>query len=440
MSNLRSVVIVDGVRTPFAKAGSDFAKIRAHELGRVAMRELLERLEITDGVGKKARVKVDEVCVGNVGSPEDAANIARVVAMQGGLHQSIPAYSVHRNCASGMEAIMQGWLKIGTGQADVMIVGGTESMSNMPFIYRPEVVAAFMRIKGAKSLPQRLAAFAKMPWGALLNPIVAIQEGLTDPFCGMNMGQTADLLAKEFGISREDQDRYAVESHRRAVAAQEAGKMADEIVPVGVPNDYRSIVKNDIGPRKGQSMEQLAKLKPFFDRVNGTVTVGNACPITDGAVMIALMSEEKAKAAGYNILGKIRSVAFTGHEPERMGLGPVYASHKALQQAGLGLQQMDVVELNEAFAAQAMAVLKAAGSRDWCKEKLGTDQPLGEIDPAKLNPNGGAIALGHPVGSSGARIVLTALKELKRNGKQFGLSTLCIGGGQGGAVVVERGA
>lgn len=440
MSNLRDVVIVDGVRTPFAKAGSDFSKIRAHELGRAAMRELLERLEITDGVSAKSRVKVDEVCIGNVGSPEDAANIARVVAMQAGLHKSIPGYSVHRNCASGMEAIMQGWLKIATGQAEVMMVGGVESMSNMPFIYRPEVVAAFMRIKGAKTLPQRLAAFAKMPWGALLNPIVAIQEGLTDPFCGMNMGQTADLLAKEFGLSREDQDKFAVESHRKAVAAQENGKLAEEIVPVGVPNDYRSIVKNDVGPRKGQSVEQLAKLKPFFDRVNGTVTVGNACSITDGAAMLALMSEEKARQAGYKILGKIRSVAFTGHEPERMGLGPVYAMNAALKKAGLNFQQMDVLEINEAFAAQVMAVSKAAASREWCKEKLGLDQALGEVDPAKLNPNGGALALGHPVGSSGARIVLTALKELKRNGKQFGIATLCIGGGQGGAVVVERGA
>jgi acetyl-CoA acetyltransferase family protein len=321
-----------------------------------------------------------------------------------------------------------------------MMVGGVESMSNMPFIYRPEVVAAFMRIKGAKTLPQRLAAFWKMPWGSLLNPIVAIQEGLTDPFCGMNMGQTADLLAKEFGITREEQDKFTIESHRKAVTAQENGKLAEEIVPVGVPNDYRAIVKNDVGPRKGQSMEQLAKLKPFFDRVNGTVTVGNACSITDGAVMLALMSEEKAKQAGYKILGKIKSVAFTGHEPERMGLGPVYASHAALKKAGLSFQQMDVLEINEAFAAQVLAVSKAAASRQWCKDKLGIDQALGDVDPAKLNPNGGAIALGHPVGSSGARIVLTALKELKRNGKQYALSTLCIGGGQGGAVVVERGA
>lgn len=438
MADLRSVVIVDGVRTPFVKAGAEFAKIRAHELGRAAMRELVERLEIGDGVGPKARVKVDEVIVGNVGSPEDAANIARVVGMQAGLAKTIPAYSVHRNCASGMEAIMQGWLKIASGQADVTLVGGVESMSNMPLIYRPEAVAFFGRMMKAKTPIQKIMTLLGMPLGAFLNPIVAIQEGLTDPFCGMNMGQTADLLAKEFRISREEQDKFALESHRRAVAAQENGKLAEEIIPVGLPTSYKQIVKQDIGPRKGQTLEQLAKLKPYFDRVNGTVTVGNACPITDGAAMLALMSEEKAKAAGYNILGRIRSVAFTGHEPERMGLGPVYSSYKALQKAGLGLKDMDVVELNEAFSAQAIAVMRASASREWCQEKLGTSEALGEIDPAKMNPNGGAVALGHPVGASGARIVLTALKELKRSGKQFGLATLCIGGGQGGATVVER--
>ena len=438
MADLRSVVIVDGVRTPFVKAGAEFAKIRAHELGRAAMRELVERLEIGDGVGPKARVKVDEVIVGNVGSPEDAANIARVVGMQAGLAKTIPAYSVHRNCASGMEAIMQGWLKIASGQADVTLVGGVESMSNMPLIYRPEAVAFFGRMMKAKTPIQKIMTLLGMPLGAFLNPIVAIQEGLTDPFCGMNMGQTADLLAKEFRITREEQDKFALESHRRAVAAQENGKLAEEIIPVGLPTSYRQIVKQDIGPRKGQTLEQLAKLKPYFDRVNGTVTVGNACPITDGAAMLALMSEERAKAAGYNILGRIRSVAFTGHEPERMGLGPVYSSYKALQKAGLGLKDMDVVELNEAFSAQAIAVMRASASREWCQEKLGTSEALGEIDPAKMNPNGGAVALGHPVGASGARIVLAALKELKRSGKQFGLATLCIGGGQGGATVVER--
>ncbi|HEY8278567.1 MAG TPA: thiolase family protein [Bdellovibrionota bacterium] len=438
---MRDVVIVDGVRSPFVKAGAELAKVRAHEIGRVPMRELIERLELGDGVGTKARVKVDEVCIGNVGSPEDAANIARVIGMQAGLDKSIPGYTVHRNCASGMEAIMQGWLKIGTGQADVMLVGGVESMSGMPLIYRPDVVDFFGRLMRAKSPMQKIMTLLKLPLGSMLNPIVAIQEGLTDPFCGMNMGQTADLLAKEFRLTREDQDRFAVESHRKAVAAQESGRMAEEIVPLPMPMKYTTSIAQDVGPRKGQSLEQLAKLKPYFDRVNGTVTVGNACPITDGAAMLALMSADKAREAGYKVLGKIRSAVFTGHEPERMGLGPAYAIHKALQKAGgMKLSQMDVVEINEAFAAQVMSVLKAMASKEWCSEKLGTSEAVGEVDPARLNPNGGAIALGHPVGSSGARVVLTALKELKRSNKQFGIASLCIGGGQGGAVVVERGA
>jgi acetyl-CoA acetyltransferase family protein len=440
MSAFREVVIVDGVRTPFVKAGADFGRVRAHELGRAAMRELVERLELADGVGAKARVKINEVCLGNVGSPEDAANISRVVAMQAGLDKSIPAYTVHRNCASGMEAIMQAWLKIGSGQADAMLVGGVESMSGMPLIYRPESVDFFAKMMRAKTPMQKIMMLMKMPLGKFLNPIVAIQEGLTDPFCGLNMGQTADLLAKEFRISREEQDRFAMESHRKAVAAQENGKLGEEIIPVGVPTNYKNMVMQDVGPRKGQTMEQLAKLRPYFDRANGTVTVGNACPITDGAVAMALMSADKAKEAGYNILGRIRSITFTGHEPERMGLGPAYAMHSALEKAGMKLSQMDVVEVNEAFSAQVIAVQKAIASKEWCQEKLGMQEAMGEIDPARLNPNGGAVALGHPVGSSGARIVLTALKELKRSGKQFAISSLCIGGGQGGACVVERGA
>lgn len=448
---MRDVVIVEGVRSPFVKSGADFAKVRAHELGRVPMRELIERLEIADGVGKKARVKVDEVCIGNVGSPEDAANIARVIGMQAGLDKSIPGYTVHRNCASGLEAIMQGWLKIGTGHCDVMLVGGVESMSNMPLIYRPEVVEFFGRLMRAKTPMQKLSTLMGAPVGILstifkgrptgmMSPIVSIQEGLTDPFCGMNMGQTADLLAREFRLSREDQDKFAVESHRRAVAAQESGKLADEIVPLALPMKYTNAITNDVGPRKGQSIEQLAKLKPYFDKVNGTVTVGNACPITDGAAMLAMMSADKAREAGYKVLGKVRSVVFTGHEPERMGLGPAYAMHAALKKAGLTLGQMDVIEINEAFAAQVMSVTKAMASKEWCKEKLGISEAVGEVDPAKLNPNGGAIALGHPVGSSGARIAIAALKELKRSNKQFGIASLCIGGGQGGAIVVERGA
>lgn len=438
MSNLREVVIVDGVRTPFVKAGADFKSVKAQELGRVALRELLERLEIADGFGAKARVKVDDVCFGNVSGPADAANVARVIAMQAGLHKSIPAYSVHRNCASGLEAISQAFLKISMGVAETMMVGGTESMSNIPLLYGQEMVDIFSDLSRAKTPMAKIATLLRIRPGYVLSPVVAIMQGLTDPFCGLNMGQTAELLAREFRITREEQDKFALESHRRTVAAQESGKLAEEIVPLHIPMKYKQVVVDDIGPRKGMPMEQLAKLKPYFDRLNGTVTVGNACPITDGAVALAMMSAEKAKAAGYTVLGKVRSVAFAGLDPERMGLGPVYASNLALKQAGLTLKDMDLIEWNEAFAAQVIACQRAAASQKFAEEKLGQSTALGEVDPNKLNVNGGAIALGHPVGASGARIALTVLKELKRSGKQFGLASLCIGGGQGGAIVVER--
>jgi acetyl-CoA acetyltransferase family protein len=436
--NLREVVIVDGVRTPFVKAGTDLRTVRAQELGRVAMRELIERLDLADGYSDKARVKVDEVCVGNVGNPEDAANIARVVAMLGGLHKSISAFSVHRNCASGLEAIGQGFLKIGSGDKDVMLVGGTESMSNMPLIYNAEMTEFFARLMKAKTPMQKLGVFASFRPGWIFAPIIAIEKGLTDPFCGLNMGQTAEVLAREFGISREEQDAYALESHRKALVAQESGKLAEEIVPIAVGPKYKTVIKEDMGPRKGMAIDQLKKLKPYFDKVNGTVTVGNACPITDGAAMLAMMSAEKARAAGYNVLGRVRAVEFYGLDPERMGLGPVFASAKALDKAGLTLKDMDLIEINEAFSAQVLAVIKAMGSKQFAQEKLGRSEALGEVDLSKVNVNGGAVALGHPVGASGARIVLTALKELKRSNKKYALATLCIGGGQGGAAVVER--
>ncbi len=437
MSDLRDVVIVDGVRTPFVKAGADFKGIRAHQLGRIPLHELLERLEITNGLDAKSRVKVDEVCFGNVGNPEDAANISRVISMLAGLDQKISAYSVHRNCASGLEAVAQAWIKIAARQADVMMVGGVESMSNLPLIYGPEMTNFFINLMRAKTLGQRLATLLSFRL-SFLKPIISVEQGLTDPFCGLNMGQTAELIARDFGITRDEQDRFALESHRRAVEATESGRMAEEIIPVPVPMKYTQIVKDDVGPRKGQTIEQLKKLKPFFDRVNGTVTVGNACPITDGAVALAVMSKEKALEAGYKPLGRIRSVAFAGLEPERMGLGPVFSSAIALQKAGLSLRDMDLIEINEAFAAQVLGCVRAAASKKFCQERLGLSDALGEIDPAKLNVNGGAIAFGHPVGASGARIVLTILKELQRRGKRFGLASLCIGGGQGGAIVVER--
>lgn len=412
--------------------------LRAQDLGRIAFRELVERLGIQDGYSKRASVKVDEVIIGNVGSPVDASNVARVIAMNAGLHKAIPAVSVNRNCASGMEAISQGYLRIATGESEVLLVGGAESMSNLPLLFNKKMTKLFADLFRSKSLGQKLGVFSRFR-PDYLSPVIAVQEALKDPFCGLNMGQTADLLAREFGLTREQQDIFAAESHRKAIEAQDGGRLKEEIVPIPIGPAFKQVVQDDIGPRRGLTVDKLAKFNPYFDRINGTVTVANACPITDGAVALALMPVELAKSRGFKILGKIRAIGAAGLEPERMGLGPVYASAKVLDQANLKMKDMDYIEVNEAFAAQVMAVQKAAASAKWAQEKLGRAEAVGEIDPTKLNVNGGAVALGHPVGASGARITLTVLKQLQRSGKRFGLATLCIGGGQGQAVIVERG-
>jgi acetyl-CoA C-acetyltransferase/acetyl-CoA acyltransferase len=424
----RSVVLVAGVRTPFAKAGTALKDTPAAELGRIAVQELLARTEIDPK-------RLDEVVLGNCGTPSDAPNLARVSALEAGVPRSVPAFTVHRNCASGLEAIAQAAAKIGAGQADAVIAGGAESMSNYPVMYGPALTDAFAASARAKSVPGRLAPFLRLK-PADFTPRVAIMEGLTDPVSGLNMGETAEVLAREFGITREEQDAFALRSHERTIAAQDAGRLADETVPMYPAPSFEPIV-HDVGPRRGQSLEQLAKLKPFFDRRNGTVTVGNACPVTDGAAAMLVMDEAAARAAGYRPLGRVRSWAFAGLEPERMGLGPAFATPLALERAGLRLSDVDLIEMNEAFAAQVLANLRAFESDAFAKERLGRDKALGAIDPERLNVNGGAIALGHPVGVSGTRLVLTLLHELRRRGGGIGLATLCVGGGQGAAMIVE---
>jgi len=424
------VAIVAGVRTPFAKAGSELKKTSAVHLGVTSLTETLARAEINPK-------EIDEVVFGNAGTPADAANISRVIALRSGVPESVPAYTVHRNCASAMEAIAQGCLKIGSGLAQTMAVGGTESMSNMPLIFGPEMTDLFSVLNFAKSPTEKLKKIAEFrpQW---LKPVVSIMEGLTDPISGLNMGQTAEVLARDFKISRESQDEFALKSHQKTVAAQKEGKFQSEIVPVSVETDYKKVLENDIGPREGQTLEALQKLRPFFDRENGTITPGNSCPITDGAVSLLLMNEEKAKAEGRKILATISGFSFTGCEPKRMGMGPFFSTHKVLEALHLELSHIDLIELNEAFAAQVMANQIAFSSQKYCQEKLGRSQPLGELLDSKLNVNGGAIALGHPVGATGARLVLTLILEMERRNVSKGLATLCIGGGQGGAFVLER--
>jgi acetyl-CoA acetyltransferase family protein len=428
MGNLRSVVIVEGLRTPFAKAGADLASVSAVDLGVTALQEVVAR----SGVSMET---IDHIVIGNIGQPADAANIARVISLFAGVPRAVPAFTVQRNCASGMEAIAQAKRMIETGECDTVIAGGTESMSQIPLLMSDKMKAVFMQFAFAKTAGARLQALSQFR-PAYLKPVIAIEVGLTDPVSGMNMGQTAERLALDFGISREEQDAFALASHQKAVAARE--KLKEEIVPIYVGPSYKKVVENDVGPRDNQTIEALQKMKPYFDRRHGTVTVANACPITDGAAMVMMMAEEKAKAEGYPILGRVKSVAFAGCDPARMGLGPVFASPKALKAAGSTMAQMDLIEINEAFAAQVLGCLKSFASAKFREEHLSNTNLVSEIDPSRLNVNGGAIALGHPVGTSGARIVLTLLRELKRRGLHQGLATLCIGGGQGGACVVER--
>ena len=419
--------ILGGVRTPFAKAGTAFARVPVYELGRVAVGEALARHDVDPG-------SLDEVILGNCAQPAEAANVARVTALRAGVPARVPGFTVHRNCASGMESVADAALRIEAGAARLILAGGIESMSQIPLMYPYEYGVWMEGLMRARTPLAKLSAFARFQ-PAMLKPRISLMEGLTDLTCGLNMGETAEVLSREFRISRERQDDFALESHRRTIAARE--RLREEIVPVFAPPAY-GMVQDDVGPREGQTIEALAKLKPFFDRRNGTVTVGNSCPVTDGAVALLIGHDELAQRWPVPPLGRIRAFAFAGLEPRRMGLGPVFAMARVLFETGLTLDDFDLFEINEAFAAQVLACLEAAKSAEFARAELGRDRPLGEIPREKLNVNGGAIALGHPVGASGARLLLTLLLELRRRGLKRGMAALCVGGGQGAAFVVER--
>ncbi len=421
------IAIIDGIRTPFCKMGTLFNDLSAQDLGTIAARELIER----SGVDVKA---IDEVIFGNVGQPPDAANISRIIALTAGIPKTTPAFTVHRNCASGLESVATAALKIQGGESLCILAGGTESMSNIPFFLTKELQEIITKLNRAKTVAEKIqAVLALRP--RHLTPRIGLNLGLTDPVCGLNMGQTAEVLAKEFGITRQQQDEFALVSHQRAIAARDVLK--EEIVPVIPGPKYNKAVEFDNGPRENQTMEALAKLKPIFDKYSGTVTAGNSSQVTDGAVALLVASERRAKDLGLEPLGYLRAFAFAGVEPQRMGIGPAHAIPKVLKKVGLALEQMQVVEINEAFAAQVLAVSRALESPQFAKE-FGYEGFTGRIEPHILNVNGGAIALGHPVGASGARLILSTLKQMKRKNLNLGLVSLCVGGGQGAAAVLER--
>lgn len=420
------IAIVAGIRSPFCKGGGVMKDMEADDLGAYVVTELLAKT----GIPPK---HVDELIFGNVIQPAKFANIARIVSVKAGIPVAVPAVTVNRNCASGLEAITTGADKILLGHDDIVVAGGTESMSNFPVEVRKDFKEFLQKLGKAKTFAQKIDALSSFS----LSSLIPETPEIADPLCGLSMGQTAENLAREFKVTRQEQDEFALLSQNRAEKAIAEGRMNDEIIPVPIAPKNTTVQTQDEGPRANQTLQDLTKLKPVFDKITGTVTAGNSSPITDGAAAVLLMKESKAKELGLKPIGYIRAHAAAGLEPSRMGLGPVFAMSKVLKKTGLKLSDIDLFEINEAFAAQVLAVLRASASDEFAKKELGLDKALGTIDLEKLNVNGGAIALGHPLGASGTRLVITLLKELKRRNKKIGMASLCIGGGQGQAIVVE---
>ena len=406
------LAIVDGLRTPFCKMGGPLARLAADELARQAVVALLAKT----GIPTEA---VDEVIFGCVAQPFESANIARVIALRACLPEGVPASTVNRNCASGLEAITSACERMHAGRGSAFVVGGTENMSRIPFYLPHETAEKLYRFNRAKDLPAKLEAISAFR-PADLRVKSGLLAGLTDPVSDLNMGETAEVLVRDYEITREAQDEFALRSHWRAALAKEA--RAQEITPVYLPDG--SVVEDDNGVRENQTLEALAKLMPVFDRHLGTVTAGNASQVTDGAVALLVMGERRARELGLKPLGYLTDYAYAGCEPRRMGLGPC-AALKRLSERGVEWKDADLFEINEAFAGQVLAVLAELKRGGFT------------LDEDRLNVNGGAIAIGHPVGASGARLVLTALKELQRRNARKAVVSLCIGGGQGAAMVLE---
>jgi acetyl-CoA acyltransferase len=420
----RRVAIVEGCRTAFAKSGTDYRKLSAVELGKVAVRELISRTNLD--------VKeIEHLVYGTVVQSVQEPNIAREVGLGSGIPATVPAFTVGRACASANQAITSGAESIALGLADVVITGGAESLTDVPILFSDEMRDALVTASKARSVGARVKAFAKIRPGHLKPVAPAIAE----PTTGLTMGQSAEKMAQENGITREAQDRWALRSHQLAAGGTEDGRLTREIAPVYV--DDRAITR-DNGIRADSSLEKLATLKPVFDRRYGTVTAGNASPLTDGASAVLLMSEEKAHALGYEPLGYIRSYAYAALSPaDQLLQGPVFATPVALERAGLTMKDIDLLDMHEAFAAQVLSNMQWLDSKKIAQERLGLSEAVGLPDEERINVMGGSIAIGHPFGATGGRITITLLNELRRRGRQFGLITVCAAGAMGFAMVVE---
>ncbi len=425
----REVFIVDANRTPFFKALGGPGLFSAADLAVQAARTLLLRqpFEPSD---------LDEVITGCVMPSMDETNISRIIALRLGCGHAMPAWTVQRNCASGMQAIDNAAQDIASGRADLVLAGGTEAMSRAPLLWNESMVRWLANWSNAKTLSSRLKTLVQLrPY--FLTPVIALLRGLTDPIVGLSMGQTAENLAYRFNISRQQMDEFAFRSHQRLAKAQDEGWL-DEVSPMFDFAGHEHAT--DEGLRRDTSLEKLSRLKPIFDKKFGTVTAGNSSQVTDGAAYLLLASEEAVKKYHLKPQGKIVDVEWAGVDPAQMGLGPVNAATHLMQRRNLALTDIDYWEINEAFAAQVLACLAAWNDEDYCRENFGLKTPVGQIDQEKLNVDGGAIAIGHPVGASGARIVMHLLEILQRKHAKRGIASLCIGGGQGGAMLIENAA
>ena len=423
----REVFIIDGARTPFLKARTGPGPFSAADMATAAGSALLLRQPF-------APEQLDEVILGCASPAADEVNIGRVVALRMGCGDAVPGWTVMRNCASGMQALDSAAANIGLGRSDLVLAGGVDALSHAPLLFSEAMTRWLANWFATRNVGQKLRALKSLPLRHLA-PVVGIMKGLTDPVIGQLMGQTAENLAFKFGITRAEMDAFAVHSHQRVVAAQDAGHYADEIVPL-IGRDGTVFAADD-GVRHDSSVEALAKLKPFFDKKYGRITPGNSSQISDGAAWLVLASAAAVERHGLQPRGRIVDSQWAALAPAQMGLGPVHAAMPILQRHGLAPNDLDVWELNEAFAAQVIACLRAFDDDDYCRQHLGVEAAPGAPDMARLNVDGGAVALGHPVGASGARIVLHLLNVLHRTGGQRGLASICIGGGQGGAMLVE---
>jgi acetyl-CoA C-acetyltransferase len=427
-SNLsgRDVYVVDGSRTPFLKA-KGIGPFSGSDLAVAAGMSLLKRQPFSP-------TELDEVIIGSAMPGPDEANIARVIALRLGCGDKVPAFTVMRNCASGMQALDNAAMQIASGRSNLVLAGGTDAMSHAPLLFNQKMAGWLANWFGARSMGQKLGLVTQLR-PSYFAPVIALLRGLTDPIVGLNMGQTAEKVAYRFGLTREQMDEFAAQSHMKLAQAYSDNRMS-EVEPI-IDYKGRAYLQDD-GIRPDSTVEKLAKLKPFFDKKYGMVTPGNSSQITDGACLLLLASADAVKKHGLKVIGRIVDSQWSALDPSQMGLGPVHAVTPILKRQNLKPQDLDCLEINEAFAAQVLGCMAAWNDEDYCKNQLGLDGALGSPSMEKLNREGGAIAAGHPIGASGARIVLHVLKSLEQRNESRGMASICIGGGQGGAMYLER--